>query len=197
MIAQETWSNLAALTADLGKMRGELSRMRRGVEELRLPAIEAVGLDKVVEAAARAWNRGCGRWAMCSTARRTKGVFERVLKDLLVVIDTLDRVFELAEQQPGSVSEGVMRGLSSVYDLLLQTLGRHGLQPMEIGQAFDPHQQMAMGTEPNPELAGRCGEPRIAAGIPVERSGTADGAGCRGEEQVTARLGSAASAKEE
>jgi hypothetical protein len=150
-IGRETWSNLASLLADLGKMRGELSRMRRGVEELRMPAIEAIGLDRVVESL-----RGLeGRLRPLGdllNRQEDDGRFRRTMKELVVVIDTLDRVFELAEQQPGSVSEGVMRGLRSVYDLLLQTLGRYGLKPLEITGTFDPHTQMAMGTEPNMKL---------------------------------------------
>jgi hypothetical protein len=151
-IGRETWSNLASLLADLGKMRGELSRMRRGVEELRMPAIEAIGLDRVVESL-RGLETRLRPLGDVLNRQEDDGRFKRVLKEIVVVIDTLDRVFELAEQQPGSVSEGVMRGLRSVYDLLLQTLGRYGLKPLEIAGAFDPHTQMAMGTEPNPELS--------------------------------------------
>jgi molecular chaperone GrpE len=151
-IGRETWSNLASLLADLGKMRGELSRMRRGVEELRLPAIEAIGLDRVVESL-RGLEVRLRPLGDVLSRQEDEGRFKRVLKELVVVVDTLERVFELAEQQPGSVSEGVMRGLRSVYDLLLQTLGRYGLKPLEIAGAFDPHTQMAMGTEPHPELA--------------------------------------------
>lgn len=151
-ISRETWSNLASLLADLNKMRGELSRMRRSVEELRLPAIEAIGLDRVVEVL-RSLETRLRPLGDVLNRQEDDGRFRRMLKELIVVIDTLDRVFELAAQQPGSVSEGVMRGLGSVYDLLLQTLGRYGLQALEIGQVFDPHTQMAMGTERNPELA--------------------------------------------
>jgi len=71
----------------------------------------------------------------------------------LTVVDALDRVFELLEQQPGQISEGMERGLRSVYRLLSETLSRHGLQPLEIGAAFDPHVHLAMGTEPNASVA--------------------------------------------
>jgi hypothetical protein len=150
-IGQETWSSLASLLADLGKMRGELSRMRRSVEELRLPAMEAIGLDRVVESL-RGLETRLRPLGDVLNRQEDEGRFRRMLKDLVVVIDTLDRVFELADQQPGSVSEGVMRGLRSVYDLLLQTLGRYGFKPLEISGAFDPHTQMAMGTEPDMKL---------------------------------------------
>ena len=151
-IARETWSSLASLLADLNKMRGELSRIRRSVEELRMPAVEAIGLDRVVETL-RTLESRLRPLGEVLNRQDDEGRFKRILKDMIVVIDTLDRVFELAEQQPGSVSEGVYRGLKSVGDLLMQTLGRYGLTAMEVGREFDPHLQMAMGTEPNAGLA--------------------------------------------
>src|SRR5438105_11666544 len=48
-LASEAWTGLSNLNADLTKVRGELYRLSRGVEQLRLPAIEAVGLDKVAD----------------------------------------------------------------------------------------------------------------------------------------------------
>lgn len=148
---KETWTDLASLLADLNKMRGELSRLRRGVEELRMPAIEAVGLDKVVEVLRGLETRLRPLGELLSRPEDDSR-FKRALKDLLAVIDALERVFALAQEQPGAISEGLMRGLQSVHDLLLQTLGRHGLKPMETGREFDPHRHMAMGTEPDPEL---------------------------------------------
>jgi len=148
-INEEIGFNLSALTSDLNKMRGEVSRMRRAVEELRLPALEAVGLDKVLEQL-KGLEIRLRPLSEVLANRDEEGLVKRFLKDLLQVVDTLDRVFELAEQQPQSVSEGVWRGLKSVYDLQMQTLARYGLEPVEVGDVFNPHQQKAMGTEPSP-----------------------------------------------
>jgi hypothetical protein len=150
-LSDEIWSNLSTLTADLNKMRGELSRMRRSVEELRMPAIEMVGLDKLAEQL-RGLETKMRPLSDVLSRPADEGQAKRLLKDVLMVIDALDRVFDLADQQPQSISEGMLRGLKSVYDLLMQTLAKHGLQPVEVGRQFDPHQQIAMGTEPNPEL---------------------------------------------
>jgi len=150
-LAGETWTNLSTLTADQAKLRGELARLRMAMEQLRLPAVEAVGLDKVADQL-RGLEMRLRPLSEILSQPGDEGRFKRVLKDLLVVLDTLDRVFELTAQQPGQVSEGVQRGLSSVYQLLMDTLSRHGLKPMEIGREFDPHRHMAMGTEPNPAL---------------------------------------------
>jgi molecular chaperone GrpE len=154
-VAAEVWTNLSSLMADVGKLRGELARMRRGVEELRMPAIEAVGLDGVaeqlrgLELRLRPLTEAAGKPAE-EESRAT-----RVLKDLLAVLDTLDRVFELVEAQPDSVSEGVRKGLDSLYRLFQESLQRHGLEqmPLAAGSKFDPHEHLAMGIEPNAELA--------------------------------------------
>jgi hypothetical protein len=150
-LAGETWTNLSTLTADQAKLRGELARLRMAMEQLRLPAVEAVGLDKVADQL-RGLETRLRPLSEILSQPEDEGRFKRVLKDLLVVLDTLDRVFELMAQQPGQVSEGVQRGLSSVYQLMLDTLARHGLKVMEIGTQFDPHRHMAMGTEPNTAL---------------------------------------------
>jgi len=125
--------------------------MRRGVEELRMPAIEAIGLDRVVEQLRGIELKLKPVGDALSKRPEEDGALKRLLKDALTVADALDRVFELVEAQPGAVPEGVDRGLRSVYRLLLDTLKRHGLAEVQLEQ-FDPNVHMAMGTEPKPGL---------------------------------------------
>jgi hypothetical protein len=148
-LSDEVWTSLSSLTADLAKIRGEMYRLGHGVERLRMPAIEAVGLDKVAEQL-RGLELRLRPLGELLAAQQDGDRIRRLLKDLLAVLDALDRVFELVENQPGAVSEGVMRGLHSVRQLMLDILARQGLKPMEPGSQFDPHRQMAMGTEPVP-----------------------------------------------
>lgn len=149
---QEAWTDLTSLTADLAKMRGELYRLGRGVEQLRMPAIEAVGLDKAVEQLRKMEHRLKPLDELLSKV--SGGSREKnLVSDLLGVLDSLDRVFELIETQPGAISEGVERGLRSVHKLLLDSLVKFGLTVMEIGTEFDPNVHLAMGTESNPELS--------------------------------------------
>jgi len=84
-----------------------------------------------------------------------EGLVRRLLKDLLAVVDTVERVFDLQMNQPSAVSEGMRVGLESLQRLLMDTLKRYGLQRMELetGSRFDPELQMAMSTEPSSELA--------------------------------------------
>jgi hypothetical protein len=151
--AVEAWTSLSALTADLGKFRGEISRLRRGVETLRLPALEAVGLDSVTAQLRTLEGSLRGVAKLAEQSGEDDSQLKRLLKDLLGVLDALDRVEELVDKQPGAVPEGIRRGLLSVRQLLLETLVRRGLALIEIGNVFNPHEQMAMGTEPCPGKA--------------------------------------------
>lgn len=150
-LGREAWVSLQSFMADFSKVRAELYRLSRGVEQIQMPAIEAVGLDKVTD-------------TLRSLELRLRPLGEvvgklqddgarRLVKDLLDVVDALDRVFEMLERQPGSVSEGVGRGLKSVYDLLLSVLGKAGLSVMPVEDSFNPHWHLAMGTEEHPGKA--------------------------------------------
>jgi molecular chaperone GrpE len=154
-VAAEIWTNLSSLMADVGKLRGEFARMRRGVDELRLPAIEAVGLDSVAEQLRSVEQRLRPLAEQASKPAEDESRVKRLLKDLLAVLDTLDRVFELVAAQPSSVGEGLRTGLDSLYRLFQETLERYGLEQMQVeaGSQFDPHEHLAMGVEANAELA--------------------------------------------
>jgi len=154
-VAAEVWTNLSSLMADVGKLRGELARMRRGVEELRMPAIEAVGLDSVVEQLRGLELRLRPLTDAAGKPAEDESRAKRILKDLLAVLDTLDRIFELVAAQPDSISDGVRTGLDSLYRLFQESMERHGLEQMQLaaGSTFNPHEHLAMGIEPNAELA--------------------------------------------
>lgn len=63
---------------------------------------------------------------------------ERVLASLLPVLDSLDAA--IAMEATTSSDEAIRRGLTGTRDLLLSTLGREGLEPIEaLGEVFDPN----------------------------------------------------------
>lgn len=63
---------------------------------------------------------------------------ERVLQRLLPVLDSLDAA---AAVEAGAVSdESMLQGLTGTRDLLLSSLAKEGMEPIEaLGQAFDPN----------------------------------------------------------
>jgi molecular chaperone GrpE len=71
---------------------------------------------------------------------------ERVLKDLLPVIDNLDRALELGDRT--GKWESLAEGVRMTRKLLEDTLAKQGLKAFSArGQPFDPHLHEAMGHE--------------------------------------------------
>ncbi len=82
---------------------------------------------------------------------------ENVVKDLLPVVDNLERAIEHAEASSGADFEGMLQGVELVRRELLGALAKHGVEGIEAeGEAFDPnvHEALAQVEEPNVE-AGR------------------------------------------
>ncbi len=81
---------------------------------------------------------------------------ERLLRDLLEVVDNLERTVDMLKQDM-NVSEdeaankkvaSIIEGVGMVYQQLCQTLLQHGLKPIETeGQSFDPNFHEAMAQE--------------------------------------------------
>ncbi len=76
---------------------------------------------------------------------------ERALKDLLPVIDNLDRALDLGERS--GKWEGLAEGVRMTRKLLEDTLAKQGLRAFSArGQPFDPHLHEAMGHEDREDL---------------------------------------------
>ena len=78
--------------------------------------------------------------------RRSRTEMENWLKELLEVLDSLDRGIGAASPS----GSGVLRdGLSKVRDQFLLILSRHGVQPMAlVGTIYDPHLAEAVVLSP-------------------------------------------------
>jgi molecular chaperone GrpE len=76
---------------------------------------------------------------------------ERTLKDLLPVIDNLDRALELGDRT--GKWEGLAEGVRMTRKLLEDTLAKQGLKAFSArGKPFDPHLHEAMGHEEREDL---------------------------------------------
>ncbi len=74
---------------------------------------------------------------------------QRLLKDLLPVIDNLDRALERAEMK-GPLAEGV----AATRRIFEETLGRHGVKGFtSVGESFDPTRHEAMQQVETSEVA--------------------------------------------
>lgn len=69
---------------------------------------------------------------------------ENILREVLPVIDNLERAVEHAEQAESS--EGLLEGVRMTLDQFNQVLTRFGVTPVEaLGETFDPALHQAMG----------------------------------------------------
>ena len=80
-------------------------------------------------------------------ARATEGL----VKELVPVLDDLERALEAAAQHEEAALED---GVRLVHRALADTLARQGLVEVEVDGAFDPHTQEALLSQPSPEPEG-------------------------------------------
>lgn len=68
---------------------------------------------------------------------------ENILKDLLPIIDNLERAVRSAQDNPGG--NGLLRGIELTLKQFSETLAKFGVQPVaSVGTAFDPSCQQAV-----------------------------------------------------
>jgi molecular chaperone GrpE len=84
---------------------------------------------------------------------------ERVLGDLLEVLDNFDRTISMLRGDEDQKVKNLVMGLDMIQKQFLDTLGKHGLAPIEsVGKDFDPNfhealaQEYAEGKKPNEVL---------------------------------------------
>lgn len=88
-----------------------------------------------------------------------KYAVEKFVKDLLAVLDSMDRALELAKTTEG-FDAAMLEGTQMTHKLLLDTASRHGVESIDpVGQTFNPqeHQAVSMAEsaehEPNSVVA--------------------------------------------
>ncbi len=88
-----------------------------------------------------------------------KYAVEKFVKDLLAVLDSMDRALELAETTDG-FDASMLEGTQMTHKLLLDTASKHGVEPINpVGEIFDPQEHQAMSMvesadhEPNTVMA--------------------------------------------
>lgn len=73
-----------------------------------------------------------------------KYAVEKFAKDLLAVLDSMDRALELAVTTDG-FDTAVLEGTQMTHKLLLDTVSSHGVEPIDpVGEPFDPQEHQAM-----------------------------------------------------
>jgi molecular chaperone GrpE len=74
-----------------------------------------------------------------------------LVRDLLAVVDNLQRAIDAAAKTPGDPS-GMLEGVKMVEGQLTAILKQHGCEPIStVGTPFDPNQHQAIAQEPSNE----------------------------------------------
>jgi len=82
------------------------------------------------------------KWSAKEKELITAHANERLIRDLLVVLDDFERALPLLEQEKNR------EGMEMVYKKFAKILKEYGLQPIEcIGKKFDPHYHEVLCTE--------------------------------------------------
>ncbi len=73
---------------------------------------------------------------------------ERVLSDLLEVVDNFDRTIGMLKGDQDQKVKNLVVGLEMIEKQFLDTLGKHGLTPIQsVGKEFDPNFHEAVAQE--------------------------------------------------
>ena len=81
---------------------------------------------------------------------------EKILSDLLKVIDNLERTIAAIEQDQDKKIQNISIGVKMVKKEFLDTLSRHGLSCLEsLGQEFDPNLHEAIGEKESTQETNR------------------------------------------
>jgi len=84
---------------------------------------------------------------------------ERVLSDLIQVVDNFERTIEMLKFDQDPKIKNIVTGIDMVQKQFIETLSKHGLTPVQaVGKDFDPNfheamaQEYAEGAKPNQVL---------------------------------------------
>lgn len=78
---------------------------------------------------------------------------EKFVKDLLPVLDSMDRALEIAKTTDG-FDPAMLEGTEMTHKLLLDAAAKHGVEVVDpMGQPFDPNEHQAMTLVPSAEHA--------------------------------------------
>lgn len=79
---------------------------------------------------------------------------DRLLKEMIPVLDNLERAVEHAEQDSSGNHKGLLEGVGMTMTQFRKVLGDFGVKPIKaVGEAFDPNLHQAMGQMESAEQA--------------------------------------------
>jgi len=137
--------SLLSYQVELNRLRIELFKLERSIENLRLPSVEVVGLaglSETLKGLSARLQKLTEEVEKVASIEPVRGA----LASFLEVADSLDRVINFLKEK-GEASEGILLGISAVRSQLLASLAKLGISPMEVkaGEEFNPLAHSAIG----------------------------------------------------
>jgi molecular chaperone GrpE len=84
----------------------------------------------------------------------TRFANESLLRELLPVVDNLERAIKSSKENPGN--DGLIQGLELVLKQFLETLGKFGVRPVKsVGEGFDPSRHQAVAHVESEDASGK------------------------------------------
>jgi len=127
-------------SGDIAKLMASLEEAHQRIDELS---------DQAVRAAAEQQN--VRRRAERDVENAHKYGTEKLIKDLLAVVDSLERGIEALDAED-EVLKPAREGMSLTLKMLNDVFGKHGVLELNpLGEPFDPQQHEAMSMVENPD----------------------------------------------
>ena len=140
-----TIENLEGLSSGESSPSGEVPLAQLAAKEEELKALN----DKYLRLAAEFDNYK--RLTQRDQRDQIRFGNEQLLKELLPVVDNLERAIKAARDSKGS--DGLVQGVDLTLKQLNGALGRFGVQPIPtVGEAFDPSGHQAVATVPSDQV---------------------------------------------
>jgi len=122
-------------------------------QETAEPTVEeqlAAEKDRVLRLQAELQNTLSRKSRELTDERKYAGL--ALMKDILPVLDNVDRAIEAAEGNAAGDSSGLLEGFKLVRQQLATTLTQHACEPIEaLGEAFNPDLHEAILQQPSPD----------------------------------------------
>lgn len=133
-LSDETEDELATLQEEIASLNDSLASAK----------------DQALRMQAEAQN--ARRRAQLDVEKAHKFAVEKLLKDLLPVVDNLERALAAIDREDEAM-KAVIEGIELTHKSFMDTLAKNSVEVVDpAGQPFDPELHQAMTQVPNPEL---------------------------------------------
>jgi molecular chaperone GrpE len=132
---------------------GQESDSALSVDERLAAALDGLSESKDAVLRAEAEMQNVRRRAERDVENAHKYGVERILQNLLPVVDSIEKSIESTDQDDQDENDPVIEGIRLTHKLLLDVLNREQVEVVDpLGEPFDPNEHEAMSMVENPDM---------------------------------------------